>query len=210
MITRLLLAALALAVLVGCGHPVPRVPVDVPTITGPASTAPAPSTARAEPTPAPTGVEVPRVGIKSTVPLVGLDLDDDMHLKPPDVRTPQVGGWYKGGWWPGEPGPAVIAAHVSGRPPGTRRSVPGLFARLPQVRMGDQVRVRREDGSTLTFTVYRVEAYPKDRFDTAAVYGQTPGPELRLITCSGPFDEAAHSYGDNTVVFARPSAAPGD
>jgi hypothetical protein len=34
------------------------------------------------------------------------------------------------------------------------------------------------------------------------VYGDTPGPQLRLITGGGTFDRAARSYRDNVVVFA--------
>jgi hypothetical protein len=51
--------------------------------------------------------------------------------------------------------------------------------------------------------VERVEQYPKDRFPTRAVYGDVAGPELRLITCGGELDRAAHSYRDNIVVYAR-------
>ena len=48
------------------------------------------------------------------------------------------------------------------------------------------------------------EQHPKADFPTARVYGRTPGPTLRLITCSGTFDRATGHYLDNTVVFARP------
>ena len=43
--------------------------------------------------------------------------------------------------------------------------------------------------------------YPKARFPSAAVYGSTGRPELRLITCTGAF---AHGhYRGNLVVFAH-------
>ena len=47
-----------------------------------------------------------------------------------------------------------------------------------------------------------VDRYPKDRFPTEQVYGSTPLPELRLITCGGVFDRDARSYRDNVVVSA--------
>jgi hypothetical protein len=53
------------------------------------------------------------------------------------------------------------------------------------------------------FVVDEVRVVPKDDFPTLDVYGNTSGPELRLITCGGPFDSAAGSYVDNVVVFAR-------
>ena len=34
-------------------------------------------------------------------------------------------------------------------------------------------------------------------------YGQTSDAELRLITCGGSFNAAAHSYVDNIVVYAK-------
>jgi hypothetical protein len=37
---------------------------------------------------------------------------------------------------------------------------------------------------------------------TAAVYGPAAGPQLRLITCGGPFDPAIRSYLSNVVVYA--------
>jgi hypothetical protein len=39
-------------------------------------------------------------------------------------------------------------------------------------------------------------------FPTVAVYGPTPRPELRLITCGGRFDRQARSYTQNVVVEA--------
>jgi hypothetical protein len=35
------------------------------------------------------------------------------------------------------------------------------------------------------------------------VYGPTNDPELRLLTCGGTFDHAAHSYVDNVIVYAK-------
>jgi len=42
------------------------------------------------------------------------------------------------------------------------------------------------------------------------VYGPTPGPVLRLITCTGDFDHTTGHYRDNAVVTALPlSTGPG-
>ena len=51
-----------------------------------------------------------------------------------------------------------------------------------------------------------VRVVPEEGFPTLDVYGDTAGPELRLITCGGPFDASARSYVDNIVVFARQAA----
>jgi hypothetical protein len=47
-----------------------------------------------------------------------------------------------------------------------------------------------------------VRWYPKSAFPTAAVYGPTPDPELRLISCGGVFDQRLKSYTSNVVVYA--------
>lgn len=53
------------------------------------------------------------------------------------------------------------------------------------------------------FTAYKIESHPKNAFPTEAVYGHTPGPELRLITCGGRFDDAGGRYLANVIAFAR-------
>jgi LPXTG-site transpeptidase (sortase) family protein len=121
---------------------------------------------------------------------VGLDEGD--ALAPPAIGA----GWYADGPAPGETGPAVIAGHVDWA------GSPAVFARLDEVGAGDEVLVDHADGTTSRFTVTRVQRYAKSDFPTAAVYGPTPGAELRLITCGGVFDRATGSYRDNVVVYA--------
>ena len=74
--------------------------------------------------------------------------------------------------------------------------------RLQEIPVGATVTVPRTDGRSTTFTVDRIEVYPKDRFPSDEVYGPTANAQLRLITCGGSFDRAARSYRENVVVFA--------
>jgi hypothetical protein len=39
-------------------------------------------------------------------------------------------------------------------------------------------------------------------FPTISVYGPTPTPQLRLITCGGTFDPQTGHYLSNIVVYA--------
>jgi sortase (surface protein transpeptidase) len=112
------------------------------------------------------------------------------------VSTPMQAGWYKLGPTPGEIGPAVILGHVDGN------KQAGIFYRLHELATGDKISVGRQDGSTATFTVQKVEKDAKDAFPTDAVYGDTTTADLRVITCGGAFDTKAHSYVDNIIVFA--------
>jgi sortase (surface protein transpeptidase) len=109
---------------------------------------------------------------------------------------PAKAGWYTGGPAPGALGPAIIAGHVTWN--GTR----GVFFRLGDVRPGDRVAVRRADGSVARFSVRRVVTFPKAKFPTRSVFGAIDYAGLRLITCGGLYDEFAHRYLDNVVVFA--------
>jgi hypothetical protein len=70
------------------------------------------------------------------------------------------------------------------------------------LRAGDRLYVSRADGTTAEFRVTAIETYLKDHFPTTAVYGPTPDPELRLITCGGTFDHATGHYLSNTIVYA--------
>ena len=139
----------------------------------------------------PTRVRIPAIHVDS--PLESLALDASGQLEAP--RDYQRAGWYTGGVAPGDPGPAVIAGHVDSV------NGPAVFFELNSLRAGDLVEVDR-GGQTITFRVTGEEQYPKNAFPADRVYSPTPGPELRLITCGGSFDQSRGSYRDNIVVYA--------
>jgi Sortase domain len=143
----------------------------------------------------PTEVRLPTLNVRSA--LVDLDVGPDGALQPP--ADPDVAGWYVRGALPGLPGPTVIAGHVDSR------SGPAVFYRLDRLAVGDRVEVTRSDGQVFAYRVATVETYPKDAFPTARVYGPTPAPELRLITCGGDFDRSIGHYEDNVIVTAIPT-----
>lgn len=186
---RSLLLILGVLLVAGCGvsDPVPPPPA--------ASTISSAST----PTLAPAAVTIPSIGAHST--LVPLALTPEGALEVPPVDAPLQAGWYSLGPEPGASGPAVIAGHVDGVVNG-QKGQPGIFYRLREMKPGDEVLVDREGGSQLRFVVERVEHHDKDSFPTAEVYGNTPGPQLRLITCGGSFDHEARSYRENVIVWA--------
>ena len=137
-------------------------------------------------------MRIPSLGVDSDLARLGTDTAGAL-VPPADFAR---AGWFAGGPVPGV-GPAVLAGHVDST------EGPAVFFRLGRLHGGDAVVVTRADGTTLRFTVTRVVRYPKSAFPTAAVYGPTAGPELRLITCGGHFDRSRRSYVDDVVVFAR-------
>jgi sortase (surface protein transpeptidase) len=150
-----------------------------------------------DPVAVPVRLAIPSIGVATE--LTRLGVDPTGRLVPPEDFA--VAGWFAAGPAPGAVGPAVLAGHVD-----SRRG-PAVFFRLGEVPVDSQVLVTREDGTTVHFTVTRVEQHPKDAFPTAEVYGPSAGAELRLITCGGDFDRGQRSYEDNVVVYARLATA---
>jgi len=145
---------------------------------------------------APTQLIIPAIGVNTR--LIRLSVRPSGALQVPD--TTSVAGWFDDGPAPGQPGPAVIAAHVDSY------KGPGVFFDLGQLRHGDLIYVRRSDATVAVFTVVDVHQYLKTAFPTTAVYGPAPGDQLRLITCGGTFDYQDRSYLSNVVVFAVATA----
>jgi len=115
-----------------------------------------------------------------------------------------VPGWFDGGPLPGSPGAALIVGHLDST------KGPAVFYRLEQLRPGDLIKVRQQDGATVTFRVDRLDSFRKDSFPTARVFGDVAAPELRLITCFGSFDKEKRSYTSNLVVSASLVTSPTD
>jgi sortase (surface protein transpeptidase) len=141
----------------------------------------------------PVRVEIPAMGVSSSLVRLGLNPDRTMEV-PGDF---QVAGWFTGAPQPGQLGPAVIAGHVDSR------TGPAVFHRLRELPPCDQIRVVRADQiRVVRFEVDSLASYPKQSLPPEAVYGATTAPVLRLITCAGSFDRASRSYRDNLVVSA--------
>jgi LPXTG-site transpeptidase (sortase) family protein len=148
----------------------------------------------------PASVRIPAIDVESEVISLGLQPDGSLAVPQPGPDYDKA-AWFDGSPRPGQAGPSVIEGHVD-----SAASGPSVFYRLGDLAAGDRIEVTHDDGSAVAFTVDEVRVVPKDDFPTYDVYGNTAGPELRLITCGGPFDSSARSYVDNVVVFA--SLAP--
>lgn len=143
----------------------------------------------------PERLRIPRIDVDTR--LMDLGLTARRELEVPPLSRPRTAGWYDRSPVPGEVGPAVLAGHVDSR------TGPAVFYRLRELHEGDRVVVDRSDGRTATFEVDRVEQVSKSAFPTKRVYGATPRPELRLITCGGAFDAEIGHYLANVVVYAH-------
>jgi hypothetical protein len=159
--------------------------------------APPVAPAAAGPQPAPVAIAIPSIEVATE--LVTLDVDATGALEAPADFA--KAGWWAAGPAPGADGAAVVVGHLD-----SHRG-PAAFFRVPTLKVGDGIEVRRADGSTATFVVDAVRQYAKDSLPARRIYGPTPAPELRLITCGGEFDRRTKSYEDNIVVFAHQAGA---
>ncbi len=172
----------------------------LPTPTGSIAALPAPTGPIVAPPPSaqpaqvasPVSLTIPLIGVKTQLQTLGLAAGGALQV--PSLTS--VAGWYTGSPRPGAIGSAIIVGHIDSL------TGPGVFYRLPELRSGDRVYIRRADGSLVEFRVTSVQTYLKDQFPTQTVYGPTPDAELRLITCGGAFDAATGHYLSNIVVYA--------
>ena len=141
----------------------------------------------------PVTLDIPAIGVHSSLLSLGLKTDGTVQV--PSGASYDRAGWYKYSPTPGSVGPAVILGHVSG---GGNASV---FFRLGDLRRGNRVMVSRKDGSVAVFEISRVRHYPKNRFPTELVYGNTDDAALRLITCGGSFNFSTGHFVDNVIAF---------
>ena len=154
---------------------------------------PAPAAIAGRGGPAPVRIEIAAIKVSASVDPAGKNGDGTLEVPTDFART----SYYTGRSVPGDPGPAVIIGHVDGR------RGPAVFHRLRDLGPGAEVRIQRADRSVVTFVVERSKQVPKNAFPTDEVYGPTPDPTLRLVTCGGSFDRRTGHYRDNTIVFLR-------
>ena len=140
----------------------------------------------------PVSLTIPLIGVKTNLITLGLAAGGSMQV--PASTT--VAGWFTGSPRPGSVGSSIIVGHVD------NDHGPGVFFRLPELKKGDDIYIKRSDGTTAEFRVTENRTYPKDHFPTDTVYGPTPDAELRLITCGGAFDSVTRHYLSNIIVYA--------
>ncbi|MDQ3527559.1 MAG: sortase [Actinomycetota bacterium] len=145
---------------------------------------------------APSRLIIPAMDLDEGLIDLGIASDGSMEV-PEDAAEV---GWFTGGGRPGGKGPTVLAGHVDDQ------DGPAVFFRLPELQPGDEVQVESADGAQTTYVVDRAAEYSKGKFPTGEVFGATMDDQLRLITCTGPWDSLAQSYSGNHVVFLSPQA----
>ncbi|HEX7744873.1 MAG TPA: class F sortase, partial [Micromonosporaceae bacterium] len=143
----------------------------------------------------PVGITIPSLNVRAVVHNVGIAPDGTIAVPP--LERANEAGWYDQSRTPGELGPAVIVGHVDSR------AGPAVFYQLNRMRPGDRVEVARQDRTVAVFEVSRIDRFSKSNIPVDQVYGDVDRPNLRLITCGGPWVGGQTGYADNVIVFAN-------
>jgi sortase (surface protein transpeptidase) len=147
----------------------------------------------------PTHLTIEKIGVNDQLTPVNLGAEGEFEAEPMTVA------WYQGSVWPGQPGPMLIAAHVAWKKLG-----PDRFARLTELRPGDQFQLANELGETFDYTATDLYEVSKDEdefflFMDDVVYGQVGTHALWLITCGGDLLPTGH-FDSN--IFVRATITP--
>ncbi|GAU70383.1 putative peptidase C60 family protein [Streptomyces sp. NBRC 110611] len=184
-------AALTLAVaggLTGCGSgDTPGPDVNIKN----AATAPAKETAPPMTASPPKRLQIPSADVDAG-PFVPLEVDGSGELGVPPVSKAEQPGWWTKSPTPGAKGASIIVAHYD------TKNGPALMKNVKNIKVGDVIKVLREDGSTATFKIRERQQVKKDAFPTQKVYGDTDRPELRLLTCGG---EIVDGHRSANIIF---------
>lgn len=129
--------------------------------------------------PAPATLVIPRLQVEA--PVLALGLDEQNYPAVPN--DPDHVAWYTFTAAPGQTGNAVFSGHVDwvrrGRP------IPGVFYRLRELELGDQIIVRREDGVEIQYRVIGNVAVEYNDPNVVKVMDRSAKDVITLITCGG-------------------------
>lgn len=139
-------------------------------------------------------LHIPSLGLEARVQHVGVTAAGNMDT--PSNFTDV--GWYTGGAVPGMLGSAVVGGHVD-----NALSLAGVFKRLRELQVGDDLYIETAGGEVLHFVVEEVASYPRTEVPLQKVFNRTDGAWLNLITCDGEWVERERNYGHRLVVFAQ-------
>jgi sortase (surface protein transpeptidase) len=108
-------------------------------------------------------------------------------------------GWFNKSSAPGQKGAMLIDGHVSSW------TTKGVFYGLPTLKLNDQIKIERGNGSNVVYKVKSIKTYDANVVDmTAALSPINPAkPGLNLITCSGEVVKGTSEFNKRTVVFTQ-------
>ncbi len=139
-------------------------------------------------------IRIAKAGVNNRVVRVGVKSDNELRA-PNNIHDV---GWYENSSKPGQPGAALMDAHVHGP------TKPGAFYNLKILNVGDEIEVERGDGSKLKYKVVATESVPYQQVDMAKMMRPYTNSKqgLNLITCGGAYNKTTKTYEQRTLVYA--------
>jgi len=137
---------------------------------------------------APVRLVIPSLGISVPVSQVGLNANGSV-VSPTNYQVP---GWYKDGYAPGQLGSAVILGHIDSS---------GVFSRIDDLKVGQQLQVTLADHTRLTFKVIGIRQYTNAGYPYKGVYGPEKYSALNLVSVGSVFTAPTGRSVSDIVVF---------
>ena len=142
----------------------------------------------------PARLRVPSIAIDARVEDVGITKTGNMAVP----KSFSEVGWYRYGPVPGQKGSAVFAGHVD-----NAIALPGVFKKLGEIKIGDEIVVETEGGKALRFVVEEKQTYPYDQVPAERLFNRADTARLNLVTCGGAWIQSEKTYDERVVVYAR-------
>jgi len=136
----------------------------------------------------PVTLVVPSIDMRNPVVFVGLNSKGEMDV--PSGDTNHV-GWYEYGTKPGEVGSAVLDAHVF-----------AAFARLNELKPGQDIYVMTNKGRTLHYVVEEARTYLLADVPREKLFNRADTARLNLITCAGSLTPDRSTYDHRFIAYA--------
>lgn len=158
---------------------------------------PPPTPVAAWPPPSASGIArlvIPAADIDAPVVVKGVD--EARVMQSPDNAYDTA--WYDFSAKPGWGGNAVFAGHVD-----YIRVGKAVFWNIKDLKQGDVIEVRLNDGTTYKYAVTYREFFDAATAPVDQIVGPTPVETVTLITCSGTFNTTTHQYDKRLVVQAE-------
>ncbi|MEU6273768.1 class F sortase [Streptomyces populi] len=134
--------------------------------------------------------------LHATAPIDPVAVAGDGRMEIPE--DPRRVGWYRFSPPPGSrQGSTVLVGHVDSDGRGL-----GVLVVLNRVRPGDQVLIKRTDGTTVEYHVTSRRTIGKSRLAQSGAFALDGPAVLTLITCTGPYLPDAGGYQNNLIVTA--------
>lgn len=131
---------------------------------------------------------IPSINLNDPIVSVGVDATGAMAV--PNGKTNEV-GWYDGGPRPGQPGSAVLDAHVF-----------AAFTKLDELKAGEDIYIEESATQTLHFVVTKTEDFPLSQITSQDLFVPTTDRDLNLITCAGQLTPDHSTYDHRFVVYS--------